>query len=1110
MSTLKHTTLTHLIEHSAYYFKIYNNMGSQPGTGSCAATLEEFTTICREDASPCINYTDLHSCRVTAHYGTFTNPDLNWGVIDNGSSQASSRHTVHTNTIERDARTNYQLLTVAPGEAASVRLGNWMSGGQAESITYEYIVDTLVNDLLILRYAAVLENPDHSAAEQPRFTFRILDTTGAEVNSGCYSADFVADASLGWNTYGDVLWKNWTTVGVDLTPLHGQRIYVKLTTYDCAQTGHYGYAYFVLNCGNKTIESTACGDTVENVFTAPDGFSYRWYREGNEMLSLGTSRTLYVTRPGTYKCRLRPIGSVDGSCGFEMTAVAGYRYPYAVWNFTELDSGDCYLRVRLLNNSIVTTDPLHLQPTAQGCEGVEWTIDDTIRTTEANPILTLPPGDHSVQLVAYIGGGSCRDTAQGTLFIDALCSIHDSAYANICLGQAYHFFDTIILHPGMYTKDSANIRRTLFLTQDTLFAARADTIVQNQLPWTVSGFRFEGDVADSLLVISGQGRCDTLLTYSLKVWPNTATTMRNALCENYLPYAWNGLQLTADTTVSVTLLGHHGVDSTITLTFAVLHNTMGSVTDSIVERLLPYRFMGRQYYDNVAADTLLTTNAAGCDSLVVLHLAVYRNVHGTADSTVCEGQLPLVWNYVAFTAADTATAIFAGRGPHGVDSLLFMTLNVLYNTAAVRSDTVIENLLPYTYCSQDFYTDTAHYPITLTNAVGCDSLVDFSLTVLRNHTYRFDTALCISGLPIVWRHLPFDSAGTQQRTYLAANGTDSTEVCSLTAWPVYDSLYWGDICSGGEYWLAGRRFSVGGDYLIELQSRHGCDSLLHLHIEERPSYSILFREDICDNDSVFFCGHYYSIQGAYDTLMQTVTGCDSLVQLVLTTRETFASVDHQLFCESSSFRWIDGNIYYQTTSEPTFVMTAQNGCDSVISLDLQIDHSMTPCIRAKPLMVNYDQHQVWLDDCSLDNAGRVWKAPGMADTNRTTTYDYPVTHDSVRIVLHALSQHGCSDTASVVIRIDRTNLWAPNAFTPKNDRNNRFYVLGEDIDQVEVSIFTRQGALVCRYSGLDGSWDGTHNGQLCPAAAYTYLVRYTSQRDPRNWRSKRGTVLLIR
>lgn len=65
-------------------------------------------------------------------------------------------------------------------------------------------------------------------------------------------------------------------------------------------------------------------------------------------------------------------------------------------------------------------------------------------------------------------------------------------------------------------------------------------------------------------------------------------------------------------------------------------------------------------------------------------------------------------------------------------------------------------------------------------------------------------------------------------------------------------------------------------------------------------------------------------------------GCDSLVTLNLTILEPAIGVDEQTACES--FEWIDGETYTESTDEPTFNIAggAANGCDSLVTLNLTI------------------------------------------------------------------------------------------------------------------------------------------------------------------------------
>ena len=200
------------------------------------------SAICDNELSPSIvtahtrcssgnfRYDNLYAPNVECYWGTFSNPEQNEGVIDNGYQSYLSRHTIHQDPTETDPRTGNLLHTVPNGSCSSVRLGNWNTGSEAESIIYTYTVDTNDADLLLLKYAAVLEDPNHSAVEQPRFTFRIFDNLGNTI-SPCYNADFIANANLGWNSYGSTLWKDWTIVGVDLSAMHAPTAATRWKTY---------------------------------------------------------------------------------------------------------------------------------------------------------------------------------------------------------------------------------------------------------------------------------------------------------------------------------------------------------------------------------------------------------------------------------------------------------------------------------------------------------------------------------------------------------------------------------------------------------------------------------------------------------------------------------------------------------------------------------------------------------------------------------------------------------------------------------------------------------------------------------------------------------------
>ena len=1102
-------TLSHLAYGSQYYFRIFRGAISND---ICISPYFRATTLCSPTASTCIDYAALNTCHAQAHYGNFNNPDLHTGFVNQGSGSIYSRHTVHTDPDEYDPRTNYGLRCVPPGFEASVRLGNWGCDAQAESITYTYHVDTLKNDLLIMKYAAVLENPNHSQSDQPRFRFQIMDSNFTEIDPTCYSANFVSSDSLGWNRFQNVLWKDWTTVGVDLAPLHGQTIHIKLTTYDCLMGDHYGYAYFVFDCTFKNLASEYCGNVVENTFTAPDGFAYNWHRATQPGTTLSTEQSLHVTQAGEYRCTLQFVGAPAGaSCSFDLVALAGGRYPTALMDWYPTDTVECKTRIQFLNKSVVSHDAQHQQLSASPCEGGTWIIDNAITTTENNPTLLLDPGQHTVSLIAALGNGSCQDTLTQTIDIGMPCIIYDTIDAEICEGQTYALFDTLVSESGTYLRDSIFLRRTLHLTVWPTSVTVVDTsVIENELPLSLLGNSYTTDADDTIRFSSTRG-CDSIFQLHLHVWHNISTNLDSTICQNDAPLSWNGEIFATSGTRSVTFagIGSHGVDSTVTMQVTILSNSTLTRHDTLVENSLPMSIGGSTFFDSHADTTWTIANAAGCDSTITYSLHVWHNVSASADSTICQNSLPLTWNGHTFTDADSVTLNLATIGihaRHGEDSTLTMRLNVLRNSYYQQHDTVVQNALPTTLAGHTFHNAVADTSWTIANAAGCDSIITYSLHVWHNYHHHFERSICDDALPLTWCDTLFTSAGNKQLFYLSIHGADSIVDLTLTVFPTYDVYDTAVICHGDTSIYG---FTNGGNHDVPLSSLHGCDSLLHLNVIIKPVYHFHFYDTICDNQHVMFEGRAVNTTGHQEADHLTIDGCDSLLRLDLVVHPTSKGFTHAIVCDGVPYTWENGVTYYHSTYEPAITYSNVYGCDSTILLILDLDSGFHAEMNITPAIVEYTHPEVRLTDIS-QSIRRQWFFNGSSDTSRIVDFTYPMQDDSMAVLLVAANRIGCIDSVWSTIRADRGVIWAPNVFTPDESTNNRFFIPSNGIVSGEVFVYNRKGLFITRFNVIDGFWDGTHNGHACPQESYVWILHYTTKAKPRTKQQAKGTVTLLR
>jgi hypothetical protein len=147
------------------------------------------------------------------------------------------------------------------------------------------------------------------------------------------------------------------------------------------------------------------------------------------------------------------------------------------------------------------------------------------------------------------------------------------------------------------------------------------------------------------------------------------------------------------------------------------------------------------------------------------------------------------------------------------------------------------------------------------------------------------------------------------------------------------------ICQGHNYNFAGLAITSAGTYYDTLTNQSGCDSVVTLHLT--------IKQTSTSTDVVSSCGSYTWINGttytastntAKDTLVNSV-GCDSVVTLHLTIKQTSTSTDVVSSC--GSYTWINGTTYTASTNTAKDTLVNSIGCDSVVTLHLTIKQTST-------------------------------------------------------------------------------------------------------------------------------------------------------------------------
>lgn len=218
------------------------------------------------------------------------------GALNPLESDMNARQSIMSAAGGNDACGGFSVCP--PGYGTYVcRLGNTYAQYQGEGIEQTFVVDPN-NTQFSYRYAVVLYDGTHPAAEQPYFQISVLDSVGNAVNACAqyYVAAGVNNAgftSCGNQTY----YRPWTTVSFDLSAFSGQSITVRFIAAGCIWGGHYAMAYIDASCSSiaDAVSATFCPGSPGAFLVAPPGFGdYQWFYPNGSPIVGATNDSLFV------------------------------------------------------------------------------------------------------------------------------------------------------------------------------------------------------------------------------------------------------------------------------------------------------------------------------------------------------------------------------------------------------------------------------------------------------------------------------------------------------------------------------------------------------------------------------------------------------------------------------------------------------------------------------------------------------------------------------------------------------------------------------------------------------------------------------------------------
>lgn len=369
--------------------------------------------------------------------GCCTSPGFSSTGVNALTSVAAARHTIMTGP-GLDPCGGFPVIAPAiPGYAAgtySCRLGNAVSGNKAEQIETIFI-PTAANNVFTYQYAVVLENPPHTASEQPFFNVEILDA--GKVPIFCTSIKYIAGGTSGFlnsTSCNSVQYKPWSTVSVDLVAHIGTPVTVRFTSADCTQGGHFGYGYVNTECHALIVtqqDSLCVGSTVSLTAPYEDNNTYNWTGPGGPY----TGQIISVSQAGTYD-----VTMVSATGCVRLINYVVVEYPTAFVNAIP-DQTVCSGSPVTLAGSIggaATTG------TWTGGAGVYTPGNTSLNCTYAPSPAEIAAGTVTLTLTTNDPAGPCPAVSdQMTLTISPQAIVYAGVDQTICIGNTVTLAGTI-------------------------------------------------------------------------------------------------------------------------------------------------------------------------------------------------------------------------------------------------------------------------------------------------------------------------------------------------------------------------------------------------------------------------------------------------------------------------------------------------------------------------------------------------------------------------------------------------------------------------------------------------------------------------------------------
>lgn len=262
---------------------------------------------------------------------------------------------------------------------------------------------------------------------------------------------------------------------------------------------------------------------------------------------------------------------------------------------------------------------------------------------------------------------------------------------------------------------------------------------------------------------------DSVSTLLLTVNYTTYATANVTACDSY---TWdvNGKTYTTSGTHMGVIKNHKNCDSVVTLNLTINYQNTGIDVQNHCDS---YTWIdGITYYESTNEPIYVLTNQYGCDSVVTLNLTIRKMTTGIDVQNHCDSY---TWiDGITYTES-TNEPTFTLTNAVGCDSVVTLNLTIRNKTYGIDVQNHCDS---YTWINDVTYTESTNEPIfTISNEAGCDSIVTLDLTINYSNSSPSQSYLSIGEYS--WNDFNYNKSGIYNATLTNESGCDSTATLDL-------------------------------------------------------------------------------------------------------------------------------------------------------------------------------------------------------------------------------------------------------------------------------------------------------------------------------------------